>query len=216
FGISLARLAALRRRSRRWIRESVPFDAAGARPHRGAVPETRVSAEVSVPCAIGGRRPVVLLPAGLADAISGPELEAVICHEREHLLRRDPARTAFESYVTAFWWFHPAVRVLVARRSAIREERCDDAVVRRFPGAVYGRALVAAARFAGPMRRSAIVAATGPARDLGRRLRRISDPRQTPPRRIAAALAVAAAAALLVPGVRPAVGPALPVERASR
>jgi beta-lactamase regulating signal transducer with metallopeptidase domain len=140
----------------------------------------------------------------------------VIRHEQEHVARHDPAVTLLEAFIAAFWWFHPAVRVLLSRRRALREERCDDAVVARVPRDAYRRALLSAASLARPGRVPA-VAATGPAAELRRRLLRIADPAL--PRRkraLTAALAVAAAAALLLPGVHPRVGPAFPVTRISR
>ena len=215
---SLARIAAVRRRTRAWVRRSRPFVAAGtgAAARGSALPGPRLSRDTAVPCAVGGRRPAILLPERLAVALDEKELEAVIEHEREHLARRDSATSTFEAFVAAFWWFHPVVRRLVARRRELREERCDDAVVRRIPPDVYRRALVSAAAIAGSRRPEGGVAATGPAAELARRLRRIADPEPRRRPRVAARLAVVAAAALLLPGVRPAVGPAFPVERASR
>jgi beta-lactamase regulating signal transducer with metallopeptidase domain len=166
---------------------------------------------------VGGRRPAILIPDRVLSTFPAAELDAVIRHERAHLARRDPAMNAFESVVAAFWWFHPAVRTLVARRREIREERCDDAVLVRVPGDVYRRALLAAAALAGPPVPVAGVPATGPAASLARRIRRIADRRPAGRcARVAAVLAIATAAALLVPGVRPAAGHAFPVERASR
>jgi len=211
FAVSLARLVAVRRRARGWVRRSRPLEgsAAGVSAAAGAW----ISEDVAVPCAVGGR---ILLPERLAAALVKGELEAVILHEREHLARRDPAMAAFEGFVAAFWWFHPIARVLLARRREIREERCDDAVLRRVSRDTYRRALVAAAAFAGAGRPAASVAATGPAAELARRLRRIADSSPRRRRRIAAAVAVAAATALLLPGVRPAAGPAFHAERTSR
>jgi len=210
FAVAFARLAGARRRTRAWLRRSAPY-----RPP-GAGPEVRISRDAAVPCALGGRRPAILLPERLVDTLDAVELDAVIRHEREHLARRDPAVTVFEAFVAAFWWFHPAVRALLSRRRELREERCDDAVVACVPPDAYRRALLSAASLALPGRFPA-VAATGPAAELRRRLERIADPElRSRKRALAAALAVAAAAVLLLPGVHPRVGPGIPVARISR
>ncbi len=202
---ALARLAAARRRARGWVVRSRPF-AAGTSESAGA--DVRISAEVPVPCAVGGRRPAVLLPEALVGALGVAEIRSIVLHETVHLARRDPAMNAFESIVSAFWWFHPLVRAVVARRREAREERCDDSVVRALPADVYARALVAAA-LAGAGRPAGTAAATGPAEELDRRLRRLSRTERRFGRRpVLATLALAAATALLLPGVRPPAGAA--------
>jgi len=212
--IALARIAAARRRARGWVRRSRPW---GAGTSGSAGADVRISAEVPVPCAVGGRRPAVLLPESLVAALGDEEIRSIVLHEAVHLARRDPAANAFESLVSAFWWFHPLVRTVVARRREAREERCDDAVVRILPAGVYARALVAAAALAGVGRAAGTAAATGPAGALERRLDRLSRPgRRSGRRPVLAALALAAATAALLPGVRPAAGPALHVGKSSR
>jgi beta-lactamase regulating signal transducer with metallopeptidase domain len=210
--VALARLALEGRRARGWVERSRVLSGTSA-----ATAGVRISTEAPVPCAVGGSRPAILLPERLVAALSEDEIEAVILHEREHLERRDPAMNAFESIVAAFWWFHPIVRLLVARRREFREQRCDDAVSRRVHAPVYARALTTAAALAGIRRPVGTVAAAGPAEELERRVRRLFDPHRDRRRGlILSALALAAAAALFLPGVRPAMGPAVHAEKASR
>jgi hypothetical protein len=210
--VAFARFAAARRRARGWVLRSRPFAAGTSWP---AGTDVRISAEVPVPCAVGGRRPAILLPEALVATLGDEAIRSIVLHEAAHLARRDPATNAFESIVSAFWWFHPLVRTVVARRRETREERCDDAVVRVLPAGVYARALVAAAALAGGSRPAGTAAATGPARDLERRLRRLS---RTGRRRrpVLAVLALAAATAALLPGVNPPAGPAFHVGKSSR
>ncbi len=71
-------------------------------------------------------RPRIYVTAGLLAALSKDELEAVLRHERHHLLRRDPLRSLLWTVLdTACWWAAPSSeqahlrRELAADRAAI-------------------------------------------------------------------------------------------------
>jgi beta-lactamase regulating signal transducer with metallopeptidase domain len=170
------------------------------------LPEILVSSETGVPCAFGVRRTAICLPARLADAMSRDHLSLVLLHEALHLRRRDPLANIFDAALASFWWFHPGARLLASARRKIREERCDEAVLRARPGASapYSRALVAAAAFAArrPARTLSTAVSDGP-EHLASRIRALAPLRDTRRRRVLPALVVAAAALVLLPGVRP-------------
>lgn len=210
-----AALAAERRRLRALRRRAAPIAAgpvaeiardACRRAGLPRLPEILVSREVGVPCAFGIRRPAICLPARLADTMSREHLSLVLLHEALHLRRRDPLANLVDAWLAAFWWFHPAALLLVGARRRIREERCDEAVLRARPGsaASYSRALVAAVAFVSrrPAAALAPAVADGP-EHLAARLRGIARSGNARPGRLLPAAVVAAAALFLLPGVRP-------------
>ena len=67
--------------------------------------------EISVPVVVGILRPMVLLPASLASALSPDQLEALIMHELAHLRRYDPLMNLLQRVAVALLFFHPAVLV---------------------------------------------------------------------------------------------------------
>ncbi|HET9793584.1 MAG TPA: M56 family metallopeptidase [Thermoanaerobaculia bacterium] len=213
-GVAFVRLARERGRVRRLRRDAVPAESPSLpdlarRFGLPYPPELLVSAEMPVPCAVGGVRPAILLPDAVFRSMPEPERDWILAHELAHLRRRDPGITAIESAVVALWWFNPLVRVLAAQRRERREESCDEEVLRRRGGDVraYGRALLSAAALANGRRNSA-VAATGRRTDLERRLRRLVGGVSAVRRRPGPALAIAGAALLFLPGVRPGSRPA--------
>jgi beta-lactamase regulating signal transducer with metallopeptidase domain len=92
-------------------------------------PETRILA----PCAIGFRRPVVVVPRRILE--ENPEkVEAIFRHELAHLDRRDDWTALFQQVINAFLFFHPAVWMLSRRLNVEREIACDDRVLAAQPG----------------------------------------------------------------------------------
>jgi beta-lactamase regulating signal transducer with metallopeptidase domain len=202
------RLSALRRRAARIRGGPVARLAHEACRSAGLarLPEILVSRETGIPFAFGIRRPAICLPERLADTVSREHLALVLLHEALHLRRRDPVANVFDAFLSAFWWFHPGAALLARARRRIREERCDEAVLRVLPGAEapYSRALVAVAAFAS--RRPDGVLATAAAdgtRHLARRLRDIARKRAAKRRRFLPALVLGASALILLPGVHP-------------
>lgn len=81
------------------------------------------------PAVLGVLRPLVVLPLPLACAATRRRLEHVLMHEFAHLARRDPARAALCDVFAVLGWFHPAVRLAVARLRVLRELACDARAV---------------------------------------------------------------------------------------
>jgi bla regulator protein BlaR1 len=82
------------------------------------------------PGAFGLFRPVVCLPAGIADRLNDAELKAILTHELCHIRRRDNVTAIMHMAVEAIFWFHPLVWWLGARLTEERERACDEEVVR--------------------------------------------------------------------------------------
>jgi beta-lactamase regulating signal transducer with metallopeptidase domain len=82
------------------------------------------------PGAFGFFRPVVCLPAGIADRLNDAELEAILTHELCHIRRRDNLTAIMHMAVEAIFWFHPLVWWLGLRLTEERERACDEEVVR--------------------------------------------------------------------------------------
>ncbi|MGB7726532.1 MAG: TIGR03435 family protein, partial [Candidatus Acidiferrum sp.] len=82
------------------------------------------------PGILGIFRPILLLPAGISDRLSDPELEAILAHELCHVRRRDNLAAAVHMLVEAVFWFHLLVWWLGARLVDERERACDEEVLR--------------------------------------------------------------------------------------
>jgi bla regulator protein blaR1 len=82
------------------------------------------------PGVVGLLRPILLLPAGIADRLTPPQLEAVLAHELCHVQRRDNLTSAIHMIVEAVFWFHPLVWWIGARLMDERERACDEEVLR--------------------------------------------------------------------------------------
>jgi uncharacterized protein (TIGR03435 family) len=81
------------------------------------------------PGVFGVLRPVLLLPADIADRLSPEQLRAVVAHERIHVQRRDNLWAALHALVQAIFWFHPLVWWMGSRLVAEREQACDETVL---------------------------------------------------------------------------------------
>jgi uncharacterized protein (TIGR03435 family) len=92
--------------------------------------EIRCSPGLLEPGAVGWWRPILLLPAGIAERLTPPQLEAVLAHELCHVRRRDNLFAAIHMIAEALFWFHPLVWWIGARLVAERERACDEEVLR--------------------------------------------------------------------------------------
>jgi bla regulator protein BlaR1 len=88
-----------------------------------------VSESAPEPGIVGIFRPIMLLPAGIADRLSDAQMEAIITHELCHVRRRDNLTSAIHMLVEAFFWFHPLVWWIGARMVDERERACDEEVL---------------------------------------------------------------------------------------
>jgi bla regulator protein blaR1 len=96
----------------------------GRRPTRLASSRSTIE-----PGVYGVIDPVLLLPAGIADRLTGPELEAIVAHELSHLARRDNLTAWLPVAVETVFWFHPLVWWIGSRLVDERERACDESVL---------------------------------------------------------------------------------------
>jgi uncharacterized protein (TIGR03435 family) len=82
------------------------------------------------PGVFGIRKPVLLLPEGIAERLTPPQLEAVLAHELCHVRRRDNLTATVHIVVEAIFWFHPLVWWIGERLVEERERACDEDVLR--------------------------------------------------------------------------------------
>lgn len=79
-----------------------------------------------VPVIVGHLKPVILIPLGMLNGLSGKEIEAILCHELAHVKRQDYLVNLLQSFAEILFFFNPAVLWI---SKLIREERencCDD------------------------------------------------------------------------------------------
>jgi bla regulator protein blaR1 len=98
-------------------------------PHMPHLP-IRISATRIEPGVFGIFRPVLLLPEGIADRLTPPQVEAILAHELCHVRRRDNLTAAIHMVVETIFWFHPMVWWIRARLIDERERACDEEVLR--------------------------------------------------------------------------------------
>jgi Zn-dependent protease with chaperone function len=159
-------------------------------------------------------RPRILVSTALAAELTTAEVAAVLAHEREHVLHRDPLRILAIRLLAAFAWYAPAASWLASRAVLRRELAADRASARGAGRGVLAGALLKLASLPA----CPVAAAAGPAPDAPESLEarvaqleggRPPRSRLTPPRAlgtagIVAVLAVAgaccAALSQLLPG----------------
>ncbi len=89
-------------------------------------------------------RPRIWVSSSLVAALTPDELDAVLWHEREHLLHRDPLRVLVARVIASLFVLVPWIRVRAVRFEVAKELDADQAAVRaqRGPAPLAG-ALVA-------------------------------------------------------------------------
>lgn len=85
--------------------------------------------ELLEPGVVGFFRPIVLLPEGILETLTRPQMEAVLAHELSHGRRLDNLTAAIHMVVEAVFWFYPLVWWIGARLVEERERACDESVL---------------------------------------------------------------------------------------
>jgi beta-lactamase regulating signal transducer with metallopeptidase domain len=96
-------------RLRSWRRIQAILRTSTPLPNPGigcAVVQARSAPDLLEPGVVGLWRPVLLLPAGVVDSLTAPQLEAVLAHELCHVQRRDNLTASIHMIVEAVFWFH--------------------------------------------------------------------------------------------------------------
>jgi bla regulator protein blaR1 len=91
--------------------------------------EVRSSPGLLEPGVVGLLRPILLLPAGIAERLTPPQLEAVLAHELCHVQRRDNLFASIHMIAESAFWFHPLVWWIGTRLVEERERACDEQVL---------------------------------------------------------------------------------------
>lgn len=115
-------------RLRGWLAIRAAMRSSTALPIPAAI-DVRSSPALLEPGVVGFWRPILLLPAGILDRLSGAQLESVLGHELSHVRRRDNLTSLVHMLVEATFWFHPFVWWIGARLVEERERACDEAVL---------------------------------------------------------------------------------------
>ena len=164
-----------------------------------------VDPAIASPLALPGRR--ILLP-GWACTLPAADTEALLAHELWHLARRDPLWRLLDRLLLAPLWFHPLAWQALRQLDALSERSCDAAAARlQGSGAPLARCLAACLVHAAGRPPLLAPAMSRPAGAVARRVQSllqepaIVEPTAAPFRVRAAALALALAAAIVLPAV---------------
>ncbi len=89
----------------------------------------RLSDAVPGPALCGLLRPVILIPARVADKLSTAQLRAVLLHELAHFQRGDLWINHLQTLLQIVYWWHPLLWLANARIRRVREEAVDETVL---------------------------------------------------------------------------------------
>ena len=109
------------------VRTSTPLTIPNVRLQPGV--QVRSSPGLLEPGVVGWWRPILLVPGGIGDHLTPPQLEAVLAHELCHVRRRDNLTAAIHMIVETAFWFHPLVWWIGAHLVDERERACDEHVL---------------------------------------------------------------------------------------
>lgn len=116
----------------------------------------RIHREVLSPIAVGGWRPMVLVPGDWPELPESAQ-RACLLHELDHLARRDDRGKLLGELVRSAFFFHPGVAWLLARIDREAELLSDEAAVRRgIDPRDFARTLLEFARKPGRLRTPAL------------------------------------------------------------
>ncbi|HMX26536.1 MAG TPA: M56 family metallopeptidase, partial [Blastocatellia bacterium] len=88
-----------------------------------------LSADVHSPVLLGVWRPMILLPADIADWTTAEERRVMLRHELAHVERRDHWINLLPTLLDVIFFFHPLVRYACRQLRLEMELACDDRVV---------------------------------------------------------------------------------------
>ncbi|MBO0860742.1 MAG: HEAT repeat domain-containing protein [Chloracidobacterium sp.] len=88
------------------------------------------SEQIVMPMTIGSLKPLIIMPADLAEGLSQSEFESVVAHELAHIKRWDYLTNMLQRVVQSYLFFHPAVWFICRQLTIERELACDDWAVK--------------------------------------------------------------------------------------
>jgi uncharacterized protein (TIGR03435 family) len=131
----------LQRRMHAVVRASTPLQA------KLPIPVLCCSTRVE-PGVFGIWNPVLVLPAGIADALTPAQLEGILAHELCHIRRRDNLTAAIHMLTEVIFWFHPMVWWIRTQLVKEREQACDEAAVQGgSQPQIYAEAILGVCKF---------------------------------------------------------------------
>ena len=155
------------------------------------------SGQTRVPCTIGTRKPLIVLPEVFC-VEHEDRLLAVIGHEMAHVARRDYLSNLIAELVMLPLAFHPLTYFIKRQIDREREVACDELVSEHLlPPNLYARSLVWAADVSSRARSQALLLSMFDARSLEDRVMRLTRSRRTPGIRAARLMASVAMLALV-------------------
>jgi beta-lactamase regulating signal transducer with metallopeptidase domain len=102
-----------------------------------------MSEYVDVPSVTGVLKPIILLPAAIANHLSIQQIESILLHELAHIKRNDYLLNIIQSAVEVVLFFNPFVKALGQTAKKERENCCDDCVMNfQYDKFEYAKALV--------------------------------------------------------------------------
>ena len=156
------------------------------------------SSTARVPCTIGARKPLVVLPEAFCLA-NEEQLLSVIGHEMAHVARRDYVSNLIAELLALPLAFHPLTYFIKRQIDRERELACDELVSQRLQSPkLYARSLVWAADVSSRARSQALLLSMFDARSLEDRVMRLTRSRRMPGLRAARLMASVAMLALVV------------------
>jgi beta-lactamase regulating signal transducer with metallopeptidase domain len=143
----------------------------------------------SVPCTIGLRRPLIVLPEKFCVA-NDEHLLSVIGHEMAHVARHDYLTNLICEIILLPISFHPLALLIKRQIDHERELACDELVSKRLlPPKIYARSIVWAADLSSHARRQALTLSMFDARNLEERIMRLTRNRRMLSARVARTVA---------------------------
>jgi bla regulator protein blaR1 len=112
----------------RWVRTRHALRASEPAPVDFVIP-VRSCATHLEPAVVGIIRPVLLLPKDIELRLTPEQLQAVLAHERCHVVWRDNLAAVLHMLAAALFWFHPLIWWLGRRFVEERERACDEQVL---------------------------------------------------------------------------------------
>jgi len=132
------------------------------------------SSLVKIPVAIGYFKPLILFPLGILSTLPQNQVEAIIAHELAHLKRNDFIVNLIQTFIEAFFFYHPAVWWISSIINSERENCCDDiAIDYCLDSTVYSNALFNLQETC-MHERNVVPAALGKRNNLYRRIKRMN------------------------------------------
>ncbi len=141
--------------------------------------ELRNSQDCTTPLVVGWWRPVILIPTRVLSDLDDDELEAVLLHELNHIVRRDALVNLAQAVLGSVYFFHPVAWWTNREVRRLREDACDEMTVAALEGRrrAYGSALVKVAEILGYAAPPLALGVKESSHSAKRRLGRILDPR---------------------------------------